>query len=391
MTVRGLAKRAALLLPPVRRLYDYALAEAKRATALQIDHDRSVAHAEDLRMRLQSDYERSLAHAEDLRMRLQQAELRRDQAEWLAESEARLRADLETKLTEREATAEHIDYLHTRLVGNISILSAELTDLRRLIHSERSNGGGKENARLRTIYLDLLESAVSGRLYDDPSVTPGAVGKLDPREHMIGRDGPSQAPTMIRTAGLRNIRVLGESILEDAVEGDFLEAGVWRGSACIYMRGLLAAHGVKDRTVFAADSFVGLPRPQPELYPADKCDQHYTQPELAVSLDEVKANFAKFGLLDDQVVFLPGWFKDTLPVAPVRRLALLRLDCDMYGSTFETLTNLYPKVSAGGYIIINDYVLRPCRKAVADFRGAYGCSETLHDTDSAAVFWRKET
>ena len=403
MKVRSLAKRAALLLPPVRRLYNYALSEAMRASTLQVEYDRSVAHTKDLRMRLQSDYERSVAHAEDLRMRLQKAELRRDQAERLAENEARQRADLQAKLSAADwealidqlraappATAAHIDYLHARLIGNISILSAELAGLRRLIHSAHGNGGGQENARLRTIYLDLLESAVSGCLYNDPSITPGAVGIFDPRERMIGRDWPSQAPTMIGTARLRNIRVLGESILEDGVEGDFLEAGVWRGGACIYMRGLLAAYGINDRTIFAADSFSGLPAPQPELYPADTGDRHYASPELAVSLDDVKANFTRFGLLDNQIVFLPGWFKDTLPAAPVRRLALLRLDCDMYGSTIETLRNLYPKVSAGGYVIIDDYILGPCREAVEDFRRAYGCSEILHDIDGAGVFWRKD-
>jgi O-methyltransferase len=189
---------------------------------------------------------------------------------------------------------------------------------------------------------------------------------------------------------LRNIRMLTASIVEKAIEGDFLEAGVWRGGACIYMRGLLAAYGINDRKVFAADSFAGLPPPQSELYPADVGDQHYLQPELAASLDEVKANFARFGLLDDQVVFLPGWFKDTLPTAPVKRLALLRLDGDMYGSTIETLTSLYPKVSAGGYVIIDDYILGPCRKAVEDFRRDYGCSESLRDIDGAGVFWQKQ-
>ncbi len=411
MSVRDLAKRVALRVPPVRTLYQAMLAEGERARALQSEYTLSVAHAEELRAhaeelrtQFQSDYERIMGHTEELRMRLQKTELRREQAEWLAENEVQRReraerlaenetqrrVELETKIANPPASAADFQYANSRLLGHLSILSAELTELRRHIHSAHMEGGGQVNGRLRTMYLDLLEAAVSGSLYDDPSITPGAVGTYDPQVRMIGFDWPSRAPTMIGTARLRNIRMLTESILEDAIEGDFLEAGVWRGGACIYMRGLLAAYAVDDRKVVVADSFAGLPPPQSELYPADVGDQHYLQPELLASLDEVKANFARFGLLDDQVVFLPGWFKDTLPTAPVERLALLRLDGDMYGSTMETLTFLYPKVSAGGYVIIDDYILGPCRKAVEDFRRDYGCSESLRDIDGAGVFWQKQ-
>ena len=114
-----------------------------------------------------------------------------------------------------------------------------------------------------------------------------------------------------------------------------------RGRLCIYMRGILAAHAVKNRTVWVADSFAGLPKPDETLYPADKGDTHHIFDELSVSLDEVKDNFQRFGLLDEQVAFLPGWFKDTLPQAPIDQLAVLRLDGDMYGSTIETLQALY--------------------------------------------------
>jgi O-methyltransferase len=86
--------------------------------------------------------------------------------------------------------------------------------------------------------------------------------------------------------------------------------------------------------------------------------------ELAVSLEQVKANFDRYGLLDDQVRFLKGWFRDTLPVAPIERLAVLRLDGDMYESPMDTLVNLYPKLSEGGYVIVDDYGAIPaCRQA----------------------------
>ena len=104
----------------------------------------------------------------------------------------------------------------------------------------------------------------------------------------------------------------------------------------------------------------------------------------------MKANFAKYGLLDDRVVFLDGWFKDTLPAAPIERLAVLRLDGDMYESTMEALTALYDKVSTGGFVIIDDYgCIDACRKAVHDFRDARGIAEKIVDIDGWGVYWRK--
>ena len=401
----------------LRRDREQSVAEAEELrTRLRHDHEQSVAEAEDYkrslaeaeetRTRLRHDYERSVAHAEDLRTRLRDSELRREQSEQLAElkvqhyadlearyaaSEALWRADLESRSARPAATAADIENSQARLLGGLAMMTAEMATLRRLFASEKSDAGAESVFRLRSLYLDLLEDAVSGRLFEDPSITPGFVGVYDPQVRMIGRDWPARAPTMIGIARLRNIRALAEAIIENGIEGDFLEAGVWRGGACIYMRGILAAHGIRDRKVFVADSFAGLPPPKPDLYPADLGDRHHEQAELVVPLEEVEKNFAKFGLLDEQVVFLPGWFKDTLPSAPVERLALLRLDGDMYGSTMETLNALYSKVTLGGYVIIDDFILGPCRKAVEDFRSAIGCSDQICEVDGAAVFWQKTT
>lgn len=163
------------------------------------------------------------------------------------------------------------------------------------------------------------------------------------------------ADTMIGLKRLDNIQFCVESVLEEGIEGDLIETGVWRGGACIFMRGILAAYGVGDRKIFLADSFEGLPRPDENKYPADKGDKLYKNRLLVVSQETVERNFMRYGLLDKQVVFLKGWFKDTLPNAPINKLAILRLDGDMYGSTMEALIHLYPKLQAGGYCIIDDY------------------------------------
>jgi hypothetical protein len=182
---------------------------------------------------------------------------------------------------------------------------------------------------------------------------------------------------MIGMGALENLQQCVTSVLAENVPGDLCETGVWRGGACIFMRAMLKAYGDTTRIVWAADSFEGLPKPNPELYPADRGGRLWQQ-SLAVSLEEVKANFTRYGLLDEQVRFIKGFFSDTMPTAPIERLALLRLDGDMYESTIVVLRNLYPKLSVGGYVIIDDYGMVPgCNRAVEDFRGEQNVSEPL--------------
>lgn len=212
---------------------------------------------------------------------------------------------------------------------------------------------------------------------------------VSPEKREQGNIWPGYADTMIGLKRLDNIQSCIESVLRDNVQGDLIETGVWRGGACILMRAVLAAHGAEDRKVFVADSFEGLPKPDPAAFPADSGDTHYIHPYLAVSQREVANNFRRYGLLDHQVVFLNGWFKDTLPNAPIKLLSLMRLDGDMYSSTLDALQNLYPKLSVGGFCIIDDYSLPACRSAVEDYRGRHGITTPIKEIDWTGHFWRK--
>jgi O-methyltransferase len=205
-----------------------------------------------------------------------------------------------------------------------------------------------------------------------------------------GLDWPERAETMIGLRRLDNLQYCIEQVIADDVAGDVLEAGVWRGGAAIFMRAALAALGDNDRLVWVADSFEGLPKPDPR-HEADRGDQHWTQDALAVSLEEVKRNFSRYGLLDQRVRFLKGWFSDTLPTAPVERLAVLRADGDMYGSTIDILNALYPKLSVGGFAIMDDYGAVPgCKAAVEDYRAEHGITEPIEKIDWTGAFWRRQ-
>jgi hypothetical protein len=223
---------------------------------------------------------------------------------------------------------------------------------------------------------------------DEPGNDADALA--DRREvRQFGNDWPEDGETMIGMARLDNLQECVETVLEEGIPGDLLEAGVWRGGAVILMRAILAAHDVKDRNVWVADSFCGLPPPDAERYPQDVPINLSHFSELAVSLDQVRSNFGRYGLLDDQVRFLEGWFKDSLPSAPVDQLAVLRLDGDYYESTIQILEALYHKVTPGGYVIVDDFgAVAQCRAAVGDFRAARGIEDDIVPVDWTGVYWR---
>lgn len=244
------------------------------------------------------------------------------------------------------------------------------------------------------LYLDLMKKILINIIYEDPPIrtfgnSPGSE-TYDGNPRLDGRDWPSVAHTMVGLKRLDNLHHCVETVLVDGVPGDLVETGVWRGGACIFMRSVLRAYDVKDRLVWVADSFEGMPETTEEH---NSCEReirlHQFNDVLAVPLETVRRNFERYGLLDDQVKFLPGWFKDTLPTAPIERLAVMRLDGDLYGSTMDALVNLYPKLSPGGFVIVDDYAFTFCRDAVHDFRDRNGIEDPIQNIDGGAVYWRR--
>jgi hypothetical protein len=266
------------------------------------------------------------------------------------------------------------------------------------------------------LYLDLLAGCLTRDLYLDeeardvdlrqwPGGEPAELRDqlrqqgwrvvrrgADRATRAVGSDWPPHAETMVGRARLANVRELTQTALADGVPGDLVETGVWRGGTSIYLRAVLAAAGDTARTVWACDSFEGLPEADAERFPMDVPLRLHEHAQLAVGLDRVTANFARYGLLDDQVRFVPGWFRDTLPklATELDAIAVLRLDGDMYESTIDALTHLEPLVSPGGFVIVDDYNgIEACRQAVTDYRAAHDITADLHPVDWTAVWWRR--
>jgi len=204
-----------------------------------------------------------------------------------------------------------------------------------------------------------------------------------------GRDWPPFAETMVGRTRLASVRRCAEEVVADGIPGDFAECGVWRGGVVTLLRAVLAAAGDQERLVWAADSFEGLPAPDPGT-PQDAGHDLSGVPILAVGAEQVRANLDRYGLLDDRTRFLVGWFADTLPTAPIERLSLLRVDGDLYRSTMDVLVALEPKVSPGGYVIVDDYgSWEPCRQAVDEYRAANGITAPIEVVDWTGALWRK--
>lgn len=238
----------------------------------------------------------------------------------------------------------------------------------------------------RSVVLGPLQSLVRRAQLELVHVEPDRTAA-----RQEGRDWPLEAETMVGLKRLDNLQQCVMSVIRNGVPGDLIETGVWRGGSSIFMRAILKAYGDTSRKVWLADSFRGLPPPDPARYPVDEGDTLWKYSELAIPMEQVKANFSRYGLLDDQVAFLPGWFRDTLPTAPIERLAVLRLDGDLYESTMEALVALYPKVSAGGFVIVDDYGLPTCRAAIEDFRLAQGITDPIQRIDWTGACWQRST
>lgn len=246
-----------------------------------------------------------------------------------------------------------------------------------------------EIARLRTLYLDMMERAILGMIIEDPPLMYFK-GKHIPEIRLEGKDWPSQAHSMIGFKRMRSLRTMCEDVLVRGIPGDFIETGVWRGGACIMMRAVLKAYDVTDRRVFVCDSFEGLPLPNAADYPMDAGDKHSQYDELRVSQEAVAENFSRYGLLDDQVQFVKGWFKDTLHNIPSERYAVIRLDGDLYESTIQALDALYEHLSPSGYLVVDDYGVTPmCKTAVDDYRARHGITHPIHAIDWTGSYWVK--
>ena len=211
---------------------------------------------------------------------------------------------------------------------------------------------------------------------------------------------------------LYNTYELSIDCIKNNIPGDFVECGVAGGAqvaAMGYARQILRA----DIIVHLFDSFEGIPlagpndNVQPGVGPikhsvnVQKLDSllvssNNIYPELGnaskYSVEQVKNHMKTFGIENNYLVYHKGWFQNTLPTdaSKIDKISLLRLDGDLYESTKVCLEYLYPKISKGGYIIIDDYALSGCRKAVDEYLNKHNLTPKIIPIlgGGGPVYWK---
>lgn len=267
----------------------------------------------------------------------------------------------------------------------LHLLKRELIDLH---HADRGDLYPLEIAeQTRAVrWLKPLDRWLRRRNFRIVKQLPG-----DAERRRRGGDWPARALTMIGLQRLDHLESCIAQLVAEAVPGDVFQCGVWRGGAGIFLRAVMDEFGWQDRRLWLADSFAGFPLPDTLAHPEDRDSHLHAHPILRVPLSEVQANFRKYDLNHAAVEFVAGWFEKTLPQTTCGPLALLHIDADLYASTELALRHLYPRLSTGGIVIVDDYNAFPyCKAAVDDYREANGILEPIQRVDEEAVCWQKE-
>ena len=184
-------------------------------------------------------------------------------------------------------------------------------------------------------------------------------------------------------------------LVKHGIAVDIVECGVWRGGSMMAAALLLKHMGVSDRRLYLFDTYEGMPRPEEREQSVDGCDaqsyfrEHQTGLDSSdwccASLDEVKRNLWSTGYDPGKIHFVRGKVEHTVPHKDLERIALLRLDTDWYSSTKHELVHLYPLLSKGGVLIIDDYgYWSGSRKATDEYVEEHGVPLLLVRVDSSA-------
>lgn len=234
----------------------------------------------------------------------------------------------------------------------------------------------------------LVNNWVENGTFPEESVIRQIMEKQIDEHRLEGLDWPEDAVTMIGLKRMNNLHQMLDYVRTNNIEGDLMETGVWKGGATIFMKLYCDIYGL-DKKVFVCDSFAGLPKPSGK-FQQDHGDTHYAEPKLAISLEQVQNHFKIFKCLDEKVIFIKGFFGETLPNNNlIEKLAILRMDGDMYESTYDVFYSCYDKLVDSGVCIIDDFCLKGARECTHDFRQARNIQDILVTVDRCGVYWIK--
>lgn len=203
--------------------------------------------------------------------------------------------------------------------------------------------------------------------------------------------------TMTTPERLEALCAATEYIVKYDIPGAFVEAGVWRGGSSMAAAHTLLRLGAGDREFYMYDTYEGIPAPGAEdavigstheevkaWWEAENADPA-KEAWLTATVEEVRRNMALTGYDLDKVQTIAGMVEDTVPPTAPEQVALLRLDTDWYAPTKVELEVMFPRLSPGGVMIIDDYdYTEGARKAVDEYLAEYPHPVFLHRIDAHA-------
>jgi O-methyltransferase len=167
-------------------------------------------------------------------------------------------------------------------------------------------------------------------------------------------------------------------VLDNQIEGDIVECGVWRGGSAMMIAKMLHKRGITNRKVYLYDTFEGMSAPTKEDVDVDgsfagklmedQKDDKINSVWCLADLNDVSTNMKLTQFKEENIVYVEGKVEDTIPGTIPSKIALLRLDTDWYFSTKHELIHLYPLLVKNGILIIDDYGhWQGCKKAVNEY------------------------
>ncbi len=251
---------------------------------------------------------------------------------------------------------------------------------------------------------EIQEFLTLGSTYDDQGNVVTKCSHQEWIDKYVRMSALCREPTLYATGALTF------KVLTGGIQGSLVECGVFAGAHPAVMHYCMRFCG-QFRKIFMFDSYGGIPYATAEDLPTDDHPGENQHPDVrakirrpgepivssgisVVSLEEVRARMAMWGADESDLIYVEGWFQNTVPVTDTGPLAILRLDGDEYESTKVCMDHLYPKLSPGGFCIIDDWRLAGCRRALDEYFTDEDGEVDLPNVieipgGDGPVFWRK--
>jgi O-methyltransferase len=190
------------------------------------------------------------------------------------------------------------------------------------------------------------------------------VGQADLEPEFLELHARCAAYTMTSVERMYALYGAIHHVIRAGIPGELVECGVWRGGSSMMAALVLMQLGDSERRLYLYDTFAGMPEPGEldidargqSAHPTWQTAQRQDINEWCYSsLTEVRENLLSTGLPTERLHLVEGLVEETIPATAPERIAVLRLDTDWYESTRHELEHLYPRLSPGGVLIIDDY------------------------------------